>query len=72
MAREDRTHLVKFPGDPDFKVCLVCGRPESWEGHWTLVLLPGGHLFMEAPCVCLPDPGCPRHRVLRLRAERPG
>lgn len=51
------------------KLCRICGGPESDESHWTLVLMPGGHRFVEALCVCLPDPNCPYHRILAARHE---
>ena len=42
-------------------ICLVCRQPESDESHWTLILMPGGHRYVKANCVCLPDPNCPVH-----------
>jgi hypothetical protein len=41
--------------------CLICGEPESDERHWTLILMGGGHRFVKALCICVPDPNCRAH-----------
>jgi len=41
------------------KYCQLCGEPSDDERHWTLILMPGGHRFIEALCVCVPDPPMP-------------